>query len=108
MFKVVMLKRVSGHDREVLSNNISWERLNWRFGHESALGEVEYGVLIRGTITKNHCWPRKPQNLNFEAGWTGWQMMGSRPQDYQRNIERIGEGYVSFTSKDDGVDEEGM
>jgi len=110
MFKVVMLKCVSDHDKETPSDRIGWKHLGFGFGRESALRSVEYGVLIRGTRTRNRHSQKKPQNLNFEAGWTGWQMMGSRPQDYQRNIERVGEGDVniSFTSKNDDVSKEGM
>lgn len=46
---------------------------------------------------------RKARNLNFEAGWVGWHMMGSRPQDYERKIEQNNEGdiCVSFASKVD-------
>ena len=110
MFKVVVLKRVPGHDGEAPLDHIGWKRLGWAFGHESVLGGVEYGVLIRGTNTMMHHAPRKPRNLKFDAGWTGWEMMGSRPQEYERDIERVGEGdvNVSFASKDGDASKEGM
>jgi erythromycin esterase len=47
--------------------------------------------------------PGKARNLNFKEGWVGWNMMGSRPQDYERNIEQddVGDVCVSFASKVD-------
>jgi len=110
MFKVVMLKCVSGHEEETLADRFGWKRLGWGFGHEPTPGGVEYGILIRGTKTRKHHAPRKPRNLDFEVGWTGWQMMGSRPQDYQRNIEHVGEGdiNVSFASKGGDACKEGF
>lgn len=47
--------------------------------------------------------PWKPRNLNFEVGWAGWDMMGSHPQDYERQIEQLNEREIEiwFASKID-------
>jgi erythromycin esterase len=48
--------------------------------------------------------PRKPRNLNFESRWAGWDMMGSHPHDYEREIEQPNEPDIEiwFASKADG------
>jgi hypothetical protein len=110
MFKVVMMKPVSSHDVENSSGHTGLKRVGWSFRHPTLPAGVEYVVLIRGARTRRHNAPRKPRNLNFEAGWSGWQMMGSQPQNYQRHINHVSEDdiNVSFASEDGKVCNAGM
>jgi hypothetical protein len=110
MFKVVMLKSVSSHDVESHSGHISRKRVGWSFRHPSLSAGTEYVVLIRGARIGKYTSPRKPRNLNFGAGWSGWQMMGSRPKDYQRHIDHVSRNdiNVSFASIDGKACNAGM
>ncbi|KAH8768743.1 hypothetical protein BGZ57DRAFT_856308 [Hyaloscypha finlandica] len=99
MFKVAMLKPVSSHD--VASNSIR-KQVGWSFRRAPLASGIEYVVLIRGTTTRRHTPSKEPRNLDFAAGWSGWQMMGSRPRDYQRDIDHVSQDEinVSFASID--------
>jgi hypothetical protein len=111
IFKVVMFTPVSGCDVESPSGWLNRKLFGWNFGNNdhSLQAGVEYVVLIRGKIRKRGIAPRQPRNLNFEAGWDGWEMMGSHPQDYERRIERLNEGAINvyFASKDDDSPDSG-